>query len=383
MQTPVDIQNILNTRSENGANSSRSLIISLFTGKISRNISDREKAEFCIQLSVMLQARISLHRALQSLKKQTHNRRFKEVVESLEKEIQKGNSFAKALSMHPNIFDNLFIVTAEVGQESGRLAEVLGNLGQHLDKIASLRRKVKQAMAYPALVVSVAFFAVAFLLIFIVPTFGEMFKSFQMELPASTKIILSLSGMVLNYGPYIIGASVLCVYLFWSTLKSPAVRQKCEGYMFKLPLISDILLKNHVARFCRTLGTLLQAQVSLLDALEVTRKIITNGDLKEEIRQIIKQVKQGSAIADPIIDSKLFPPMVSQMIAVGEETSELDAMLLKVADYYEKELDNKVEMLSSVMEPVLILILGIIVAAILVSMYLPMFDLVNMVGMGG
>jgi type IV pilus assembly protein PilC len=204
-----------------------------------------------------------------------------------------------------------------------------------------------------------------------------------MELPTSTRIILGLSDLFVSYGPYLFIALLIFGYLFWNTLKSPAFRRRSETYLFKIPLVSEILIKNHVARFCRTLGTLLQAQVSLLDALEVTRKIITNGELKEEIRQIIKQVKQGRAIAEPIIDSKLFPPMVSQMIAVGEETSELDAMLLKVADYYEKELDSKVETLSSVIEPILILILGIIVAAILISMYLPMFDLVNIMGVVG
>src|SRR5262249_437796 len=149
-----------------------------------------------------------------------------------------------------------------------------------------------------------------------------------------------------------------------------------------VPVIGDILLKNHVARFCRTLGTMLQAQVSLVDALEITQRIMSNPEMQNDIREILKQVKHGKSITEPVVESKLFPPMVSQMIAVGEETSELDAMLLRVADYYEKEIDSKVETLSSVIEPVLILLLGLIVAAILVSMYLPMFDLVNVVGGG-
>jgi type IV pilus assembly protein PilC len=348
-----------------------------------RNVSDKNRTEFCVQLSFLLQAKISLHRALQSLEKQTKNPRMKEVISTLEKEVRKGNSFAKALASRPDVFDNLFVMTAEVGQESGRLAEVMSRLGEHLEKINSLRRKVKQALAYPALVLSVAVVVVLFLLLFIVPTFGEMFKNFQMELPLSTSIILSVSQIVSEYGMYAVGLLILGVLLIRSSIKKVIVREKLQQYIFRIPVINDILLKNLVARFCRTLGTLLQAQVSLLDALEVVKKMITNSALKQDIQSIIRQVRQGKAIAEPIIDSVVFPPIVSQMIAVGEETSELDVMLLKVADYFEMELDSKVETLSSVVEPILILILGLIVAAILISMYLPMFDLVNMVGGGG
>ncbi|MBI1806231.1 MAG: type II secretion system F family protein [Ignavibacteria bacterium] len=380
VQSTIDLKNVVEPRSRERVTERTRGGRSLVERIRPRRITEREKAEFCMQLAVMLQARISLHRALQVLARQATNPRMKEVIDTLGKEIQKGNSLSKGLALQPEIFDNLFIVTAEVGQESGRLAEVLSHLAHHLEKITSLRRKVVQALTYPSLVIAVAVFVVSFLLMFIVPMFGEMFKNFRMELPTSTKIILSLSTVCTEYGLYMIGILGLLLYSFRNTIKNPKVREKGEKVLFKLPFIGDVLLKNHVARFCRTLGTMLQSQVSLLDALEVTRRIISNAELREEIRHIMKHVKLGNAIADPVIESKLFPPMVSQMIAVGEETSELDAMLLKVADYYEKELDHKVETLSSVIEPVLILILGLIVAAILVSMYLPMFDLVNIVG---
>jgi len=358
-------------------------LFSFLSDKIhSRRITEKEKSEFCLQLSVMLQAKVSIHKSLQSLARQSTNKRMKECITALGKEIQKGNSLSKALALQPKIFDNLFNITAEVGQETGRLAEVLTHLAGHLEKISSLRRKVTQALTYPVLVISVAVCVVSFLLVFIVPMFGEMFKNFQLELPISTQIILNLSNILSSYGLYFIGLLLLFLYLFKNTLQNKKTRQVIEKYSMKLPYIGDVLIKNHVARFCRTLGTMLQAQVSLLDALEITQKIISNEDLREEIRRIIKQVKLGKAVADPVVESVIFPPMVAQMIAVGEETSELDAMLLKVADYYERELDHKVETLASIIEPVLILILGLIVAAILVSMYLPMFDLVNMVGTG-
>ncbi len=347
-----------------------------------QGINDKDKSEFCMQLAVMLQAGVSLNRSLEVLARQTKSEKLKTVVQGLSDEIKKGNSFARALAAQTDLFDSLFVVSAEVGQESGRLPEVLAQLASHLEKINALKRKFRQAMTYPALVLSVSVIAVSFLLIFIVPAFAEMFKSFQIELPLSTTIVLSLSDMLLQFGPY--GALVLIVLfvLFRGMIAQPATRQKAEQWILKVPLLGDVILKNYVARFCRTLGTLLHAQVSLVDALSVTQRIFTNDEVREEIGTILKHVKQGQAVAEPLVESRLFPPMVSQMIAVGEETSELDTMFLKVADYYEKEIDSKVETLSSVIEPVIILLLGILVALILVSMYLPMFDLVSVVGGG-
>jgi type IV pilus assembly protein PilC len=209
-----------------------------------------------------------------------------------------------------------------------------------------------------------------------------MFKSLQVDLPASTQFILTVSACLTNYGIYALVAVVILASMLRKSLQKPEIRQKMETYLFRMPFIGDVLLKTHVARFCRTLGTLLQAQVSLIEALTVSERIATNADIRAEIAQIIKYVRRGGAIAEPLVDSKLFPPMVVQMVTVGEETSELDAMLLKVADYYEKDLDSKIDSLSSVIEPVIVLFLGLLVAAILVSMYLPMFDLVNLMRLG-
>jgi len=347
-----------------------------------KRVTEKEKAEFSTQLSVMLQAGVSLHRSLEVLAKQTKSERLKEVIANLSNEIRKGNSFASALEKQKDVFDSLFVVTVEVGQESGRLPEVLAQLASHLEKMNALKRKFRQALTYPALVLSVSILAVSFLLVFIVPAFAEMFKSFQIELPYSTKIVLSMSEIFIEYGPYIILAMILGIILLRRAVLSPATRQKAEQWILNIPLAGDVVLKNYVARFCRTLGTLLHAQVSLVDALGVTQRIFTNDNVREEIDSLLKHVKQGRTVAEPLVESKLFPPMVAQMIAVGEETSELDTMLLKVADYYEKELDAKVETLSSVIEPVIILLLGILVSLILISMYLPMFDLVSVVGGG-
>lgn len=345
-------------------------------------ITDRDKAEFCTQLSVMLKARVSLLHALEVLIRQTQKKSMKRVIESIAKEVKKGASLDHALSMHPAVFDRLFVVTAEVGQESGRLPEVLSHLAAHLEKMSALKRKFTQALAYPALVMTVAAVAVSFLLIFIIPTFAEMFQSFQIDLPFSTQVVLGLSHLLSQYGLWTLLAVALLAFLSKETLRRPEAKAKLENYSFRLPLLGDVFLKTHIARFCRTLGTLLEAQVSLVDALSVTQRIATNDGIRRQIATIIKHVRQGHAIADPLADSTLFPPMVVQMVAVGEETSDLDKMLLKVADYYEQEIDGKVETLSSVMEPVIVLFLGVMVAGVLIAMYLPMFDLVNVVGGG-
>jgi type IV pilus assembly protein PilC len=345
-------------------------------------ITDRDKAEFCTQLSVMLKARVSLLHALEVLIRQTQKKSMKRVIESIAREVRKGASLDHALSMHPTVFDRLFVVTAEVGQESGRLPEVLSHLAAHLEKMNGLKRKFTQALAYPALVMTVAAVAVSFLLIFIVPTFAEMFKSFQIDLPLSTQMVLGLSNILSQYGLWGLLLIALLVLLSKETFRRPEVKAKVENYAFRLPLIGDVFLKTHIARFCRTLGTLLEAQVSLVDALSVTQRIATHDGIRTQIGTIMKHVRRGHAIADPLADSTLFPPMVVQMIAVGEETSDLDKMLLKVADYYEQEIDGKVETLSSVMEPLIVLFLGLVVATVLIAMYLPMFDLVNVVGGG-
>jgi len=347
-----------------------------------KRVTEKEKSEFSTQLAVMLQAGVSLHRSLEVLAQQTKSERLKEVIANLSNEIRKGNSFARALAVQQDVFDSLFVVTVEVGQESGRLPEVLAQLATHLEKMNALKRKFRQALTYPALVLSVSICAVSFLLVFIVPAFAEMFKSFQIELPLSTKIVLSLSEYVVGYGPYFLLLMIIGIVFLRRAILSPTTRQKAEQWILHIPIAGDVVLKNYVARFCRTLGTLLHAQVSLVDALGVTQRIFTNDNVREEIDSLLKHVKQGRTVAEPLVESKLFPPMVAQMIAVGEETSELDTMLLKVADYYEKELDAKVETLSSVIEPVIILLLGILVSLILISMYLPMFDLVSVVGGG-
>lgn len=381
MQSAVDLRHIIRnqgvTRSQALRPSQAGVALNRF---LRRTVTDRERGEFCTQLSVLLQARVSLHRSLDVLARQAGKTAMRRVIEQLAKDLQKGNSFAGALGLHPTVFDRLFVVTTEVGQETGRLPEVLTHLASHLEKMNALKRRMLQALTYPSLVIGVAVLAVLFLLLFIVPTFAEMFKSFQVELPTSTRAVLAVSQLVTDYGAAMIVTGIVCLLAFRSMIRLDRVKAVFQSKLFALPIMGDIALKNHVARFCRTLGTLLQAQVSLVDALGITQRISSHPEIQQEIGEILRCVKKGRAIAEPMVDSKIFPPMVSHMIAVGEETSELDRMLLKVAAYYETELDARIESLSSVLEPLIVLLLGFVVAGILVSMYMPMFELVNVVG---
>jgi type IV pilus assembly protein PilC len=226
-------------------------------------------------------------------------------------------------------------------------------------------------------VLIVAMLAVVFLLVFIVPSFAEMFHSFQIELPVSTKVVLALSEGLTSVGPILLVLFGILALTAGRVRKSRFLLDLIDRYRFTLPMIGPIALKTAVARFCRTLGTMLRSEVSLIEALQTTQRINESGALRAEIEKIIDCVRRGKSVADPLTGSTLFPPMVIQMIAVGEETSELDAMLLKVADHFERDLDRQIEMFSSVLEPLIIVILGFVIAAILIAMYMPMFDLVN------
>jgi type IV pilus assembly protein PilC len=330
----------------------------------------------------MLEARVSLQQALEVLIVQTRNARLKEIVRSVARVVRHGNPLHEALEAHPRVFDPLFVVTVEVGQETGRLAEVLAHLAEHLEKMANLKRKLTQAMTYPALVASVAFCSILFLLVFIVPSFAEMFSNFQKELPPVTQFVVGLSGFVTTFGWYAAGLVVTGVAFLFFFLDLQAIGMKGALHAIRLPVVGEIIVRTQVARFCRTLGTLLGAQVSLVKALEVSQRGLWIEGMQREVGQILRSVRHGRSIADPLNASEYFPPMVSQMIAVGEETSELDRMLFKVAAYYERELDAKIDALSSLIEPVVVLLLGFVVAGILISMYLPMFELVGAFGGG-
>ena len=349
----------------------------------SRGITSQERAVFLSQLSLMLRARVSLVRSLEILIDQTHSSKMKAVISDVLKDVKKGSSFSSSLSRQSEAFDPLVVVTAEVGQESGRLPDVLSSLAEHMEKMNALKKKVTQALAYPVLVLSVALVVVLFLLLYIVPTFADMFRSAQVEIPYATQLVINASNFLSADWPYLLFTLVISAVISRWFLKTQLDRGFIERYGIRIPWIGSVMITNYTARFCRTLGTLLQSQVPLIEALNVTKRIFVNQSLQKEIERLTKYVKQGQTVAEPLSTSKLFSPMVAQMIAVGEETSELETMLLKVASFYEQEIADKMETLTTVIEPILIVILGIIVGTVLITMYMPMFEMANAVGGGG
>lgn len=346
------------------------------------SITAQDKATFLSQLSMMLRARVPIVKALELLSTQSRNAKMRDVVKSLLSDVRKGTSFSGSLARHPEVFDQITVVTAEVGQESGRLPEVLSSLAQHMEKMNALRKKVTQAMAYPLLVLGVASVVVTFMLLYIVPTFATMFRTSGVELPEATRLVMGASSALSGCWQYIISAVVLAVAVSKYLLGSDVKGQLVDKYALKIPWLGKLMGKNYTARFCRTLGTLLQSQVPLVDALVVTRRIFRNGNLRAEIDRLIKFVKQGRSVAEPLSTSAIFSPMVAQMISVGEETSELDTMLLRISALYEQELSDMMETLTTVIEPIFIVFIGAIVGSILIAMYLPMFDMANAVGGG-
>jgi len=356
------------------------ILTSFFTSsQIFSSVSIRQKLDFCTQLSFMLGAKISIQRALEIFIHQCQHPGMKNIASDILAEVKRGNPFYKGLAKHPKTFDSLFITTAEVGEESGKLSEVLADLAKYLERVVEFQKKIQQALMYPALVILVAISAILFLLLFIVPSFEEMFKNFQVQPPLITQIIVALSNFLTeNIFTIIILGIVSVLTLVWFG-GNDTVKKKAQSLSFSLPYIKKILLLITVARFCRTLGTLLQAQVSLMDSLKITERIFTNEKVKSEIQSITKKIRLGKNISSSVVSSSLFPPMVSQMIAVGEETSDLDKMLLHVAEYYEKEMERIVDTISTLLEPIIILILGVFVGGILIAMYLPMFEIMNVV----
>ncbi len=345
-------------------------------------VSSQDKTTFLSQLSMMLKARVPIVKALELLSAQTRNTRMRSVIKDLLSDVKKGTSFSASLSRHSEIFDPITVVTAEVGQESGRLPEVLSALAEHMEKMNALGRKVTQALAYPLLVLAVAVVVVTFMLLYIVPTFASMFMRSHVELPYATKIVITASHFLATYWIYLLLTVSVSVVISRWVLGTDLKRAFVDKYGLRIPWLGSVMARNYTARFCRTLGTLLQSQVPLVDALTVTKRIFQNKNLRSEIERLIKFVKQGRSVAEPLSTSAIFSPVVAQMIAVGEETSELETMLLRVASFYEAEISDMMETLTTVIEPIFIVFLGAIIGTILIAMYLPMFDMANAVGGG-
>jgi type IV pilus assembly protein PilC len=344
-----------------------------------KGVSTRDVVIFTRQFATMINAGLPLVQSLSILAQQTENKTLKDVTKQVVYDVEAGNTLADALSKHPRAFPDLYVNMVAAGEAGGILDTILLRLATFLEKNDALVRKVKGAMVYPAVIISVAVIAVAVLLIFVIPTFSSMFASVNMTLPLPTRVVIGASQFLLRFWYVIIIVIAVSAFALRSYYGTPAGKKAVDGALLRAPVLGDLLRKSAVSRFTRTLGTLISSGVSILDGLEITAKTAGNRVIHDAIMQSRQSIAGGETIAGPLQASGVFPPMVISMISVGEQTGGLDEMLAKIADFYDAEVDVAVSALLSLMEPVMIVVLGVIVGGMVVAMYLPIFDMVNAV----
>ncbi|RKY02375.1 MAG: type II secretion system F family protein, partial [Spirochaetes bacterium] len=336
---------------------------------LKRKTSKKTIAIFTRELSTMINAGLPLIQALEILQNQQEDKNFREVIKKIKEDVEGGSTFAGALKKHPNEFDELFVNLIIAGEEGGLLDTILNRLATYIEKVEALKKKIKSALVYPAIIVSVAVIVVAVLMIFVIPVFDEMFREAGQELPAFTKLVVNLSKFFKGNILFIGIVLIIIVILFRRFYKTEKGRMMIDSLLLKLPVFGILFKKVAVARFTRTLGTLISSGVPILDGLNIVAKTAGNKTIETAIINARSNIAEGQTIADPLERSGVFPLMVTQMIAVGESTGALDAMLQKIADFYEEEVDVAVGTLTSLLEPFLMVFLGVVVGGIVVAMY--------------
>ncbi len=342
-------------------------------------IGTKDLAVFTRQFATMINAGLPLVQCLDILSRQLEKQNFRDVTKKVMSDIEGGSTLSEALHKHPKAFDELYVNMVNAGEAGGILDTILLRLADYIEKIEALKRKVQSAMMYPAVVFTVAIGATVFMLLFIIPTFANMFSDFGAELPMPTQIVLGASNAIRAWWwAMLIGiiGSGIGLKRYYGTDKGHHV---IDAILLKIPVLGDVLRKGAVSRFTRTLGTLVSSGVPILDGLEITAKTAGNVIVKDAVMMARASIREGDTIANPLRQSSVFPPMVVQMITVGEETGALDEMLTKIADFYDDEVDTAVDSLTSIIEPVMIVFMGAIVGGMVVAMYLPIFRMVNVI----
>ena len=342
---------------------------------LGEKVKQKDVVIFTRQLATMIDAGLPIMQALDLLARQTENKTFSGVIAKVKHEVESGSALAESLTKHPKVFDELYINMVSAGEVGGMLDTILTRLAAYMEKAVKLKSKVKSALIYPISIISVAVLVTALLLIYVIPVFGDMFASFGEELPLPTQIAINLSDIAIAYFWYIVAGSVGAVFGIRTYHKTERGRRVIDGILLKLPIFGDIFRKAAVARFTRTLSTLVSSGVPILDSLAITGKTAGNKVIENAVFAARQSISEGRTLTDPLIESQVFPPMVCQMINVGETTGALDTMLSKIADFYDDEVDTAVSNLTTLMEPMVILFLGVIIGGIVVSMYMPIFQL--------
>ncbi len=345
-------------------------------------IKGKDLAIFTRQFSTMIDSGLPLVQCLDILSKQTEAAALREVITAVMHDVEAGTTLAEALSKRPEAFDSLFVNMIDAGEAGGILDKILSRLATYIEKSETLKRKVKSAMTYPAVVLCVAGGAMVFMLLVIIPVFAEVFEDFGGSLPLPTLIVVKMSEFVKQtwwIGGIAIAAFIFALKRYRKTEKGA---RRIDAMLLRSPVLGDLVCKASIARFTRTLGTMISSGVPILAGLDITARTSGNKIIEDAIQLTKASIREGETIAQPLRESKVFPPMVVQMISVGEETGALDKMLEKIADFYDEEVNIAVDTLTSIIEPVMIVVMGTMVGGMVVAMYLPMFKLINVVAGG-
>jgi type IV pilus assembly protein PilC len=342
-----------------------------------RTVDPKRLAIFTRQFSVMIDAGLPLVQCLEILGTQEEDKRFAATILATRGDVESGASLAEAMRKHPKTFDPLFTNMISAGEAGGILDTILKRLATYIEKNVKLKSQVKSAMIYPVAIIMIAVVVVTVILWKVIPTFASLFAGLGAELPMPTRVVIAMSNGLVLFMPYIIATIVAMVFGFRAYYASTSGRRVVDGVMLKLPILGMLLRKIAVARFCRTLSTLLSSGVSILEALDITARTAGNTVVEASVLTTRKSIERGETIAQPLRETAVFPPMVVQMIGVGEATGALDTMLSKIADFYEEEVDIAVAGLLTLLEPIMIAVLGGVVGGIVIAMYMPIFSLIE------
>jgi len=343
-------------------------------------VDTKDLVVFTRQFATMIDSGLPLVQCLDILASQQLNKSFKAALYSIKEAVESGSTFADALAKHPRIFDQLYVNLIAAGEVGGILDTILNRLAAYIEKALKLKKQVKGAMVYPATIISIAVVVIGVILVFVIPTFAKMFADFGGTLPMPTLVVISISNFLQKYILVIIAVFYGIKVVIGKYYATPAGRRLMDRLFLKLPVVGVLIRKVSVAKFTRTLGTMISSGVPIMDGLEIVAKTAGNKIVEEAIYKVRQAISEGKTMAEPLAESGVFPPMVVQMIAVGEATGAMDSMLNKVADFYDDEVDDAVGNLTAMMEPLLMLFLGVTVGGLVVAMYLPIFKLAGAVG---
>jgi type IV pilus assembly protein PilC len=346
---------------------------------LSDRISQKDVAIFSRQFATMISSGLSLNRALHILNEQTENKKLAGIVNEVRLDVEKGASLSMAIARHPKAFNRLYVAMVRAGETGGVLDRVLTQLAAIIEKQVELKRKIKSAMTYPVAVLFLVLLIVTAMLIFVVPTFETLYADLGGELPLPTRILLMVSGIVVKWAPVIVVAEVAAVFGFKKWLHSETGRAQWDTFKLKVPVFGKLVHKTVLTRFSRTFAVLLRSGVPILEALEITSETVNNTVAARAIKDTQGAIKRGESVASELARHPVFPPMVVQMLSVGEETGQVDSMLEKCADFYDQEIEATVDALTSLLEPLLIVVMGGAVGGMVVALYMPMFQIINLV----